>query len=538
MKGDAPAQDNRQAESTSARSHPEVRKLRHELHGSITHILGFSEIWVEELQDLEDARIKKGFDLITHTARQMMAQINENLPAAKAEPTLAQVSSLQRQLAEKGGEIVETAEQLGCDPRSLVNETLKSDLIRISESARHIQDLASKAFSAFLVPGEAATPIAGMAGEEFRSGQTEFIARATGPREGVILVVDDQEVNREILSRRLSRLGYAVHLAESGQRALDVIAEKSVDLILLDILMPGLDGIEILSRLKADFRTQHIPVIMLSSADQIDTVVRCIQLGADDFLPKPFNPILLMARIESSLSKKRMRDQESAFLQRLQAEQDTSERLLLNILPQPVAARLKQGESTIADSFSEATVLFSDFVEFTKLSTGIPPKVLVGRLNEIFSSFDQLCEHHGLEKIKMIGDAYMAVAGVPTPRSDHAAAAADLALAMQAAAMQFRAGDGPTFRLRIGLNTGPVIAGVIGTKKFAYDLWGDTVNIASRMEEHAPSGGILVTDSTYQRLKEDYSFKPGRVIKVKGKGEVMTYLLLRRLDRESPRPKA
>jgi class 3 adenylate cyclase len=203
---------------------------------------------------------------------------------------------------------------------------------------------------------------------------------------------------------------------------------------------------------------------------------------------------------------------------------------LLNILPQPVAARLKQGESTIADSFSDVTVLFSDFVDFTKLSTGIPPKVLVGRLNEIFSAFDELCERHGLEKIKMIGDAYMAVAGVPTPRSDHAAAAADLALAMQAAAAQFAAGDGPTFRLRIGLNSGPVIAGVIGTKKFAYDLWGDTVNIASRMEEHAPTGGVLVTDSTYQRLKEDYSFKPARVIKVKGKGEVLTYLLLGRLD--------
>src|SRR5439155_13998007 len=178
------------------------------------------------------------------------------------------------------------------------------------------------------------------------------------------------------LSRRLSRLGYSVQLAASGQGALDAVRTNPMDLILLDILMPGVDGIEVLHRLKADPRTQHIPVIMLSSADEIDTVVRCIHLGADDFLPKPFNATLLIARIESSLSKKRLRDRETAFLQRLQAEQDTSERLLLNILPGPVAERLKQGEKIIADSFAEVTVLFSDFVDFTNFSTGVPPKVL------------------------------------------------------------------------------------------------------------------------------------------------------------------
>jgi len=265
---------------------------------------------------------------------------------------------------------------------------------------------------------------------------------------------------------------------------------------------------------------------MLSSADEIDTVVRCIHLGADDFLPKPFNATLLIARIESSLSKKRLRDRETAFLQRLQAEQDTSERLLLNILPRPIADRLKQGETIIADSFAEVTVLFTDFVAFTKLSSSVPPKVLVGRLNDIFSTFDQLCEQHGLEKIKMIGDAYMAVGGLPTPRADHAEAAADLALAMQREVTRFNTGNGQPFRMRVGLNTGPVVAGVIGTRKFAYDLWGDTVNLANRMEAHAPTGGILVTAATYERLRARYTFKPGRVIRVKGKGQVLTYRLL------------
>jgi len=342
--------------------------------------------------------------------------------------------------------------------------------------------------------------------------------------------VDDHEVNRELLSRRLSRLGYSVQVAENGQQALETVAQSPVDLILLDILMPGLDGIEVLQRLKGEPRTRHIPVVMLSSADEIDTVVRCIHLGADDFLPKPFNATLLLARIESSLSKKHLRDQETAFLKQLQAEQDTSERLLLNILPRPIAERLKQGEKIIADSFPEVTVLFSDFVDFTSLSTGIPPKTLVGQLNEIFSAFDHLCERHGLEKIKMIGDAYMAVGGVPMPLSGHAEAAADLALAMQKETARFLAGNGRPFRLRIGLNSGPVIAGVIGAKKFAYDLWGDTVNLASRMETHAPPGGILATTSTYNLLQKAYSFQPGRVIRVKGKGEVLSYLLVGKKD--------
>jgi len=175
-------------------------------------------------------------------------------------------------------------------------------------------------------------------------------------------------------------------------------------------------------------------------------------------------------------------------------------------------------------------VLFSDFVGFTKIAAGIPPKELVGRLNEIFSAFDDLCERHGLEKIKMIGDAYMAVGGLPTPREDHARAAADLALAMQTEAARLAAGYEQPFRMRIGLNTGPVVAGVIGARKFAYDLWGDTVNLASRMESHAPSGGILVAATTYQLLRGQYSFQPSRVIRVKGKGEVLSYQLLGRRD--------
>jgi class 3 adenylate cyclase/CheY-like chemotaxis protein len=478
-------------------------------------------------------KLRPELELIRQLATQMISRTNETLDAAKIEAGRSDLRALQSQLVDDCGRITAATSALARKSRKLKDESFKSDLARITVAARQTQELARSALTAL----SDATP-AGAAGisppanplTSLLLARAEVPAAPPVPHEGSILVVDDLEENRELLARRLSRLGYSVQAVESGERALETVAANPVDLILLDILMPGLDGIEVLRRLKADPTTRHIPVVMLSSADQVDTVVGCIKLGADDFLPKPFNATLLMARIESSLSKKRFRDQETAFVKRLQIEQDTSERLLLNILPQPIAQRLKEGQKTIADSYPDVTVLFSDFVDFTRLSTGISPGVLVGRLNAVFSAFDQLCEKHGLEKIKTIGDAYMVVGGAPTPRADHAQAVANLALDMQREVARSAEASGHPFRMRIGMNTGPVVAGVIGTKKFAYDLWGDTVNLASRMENHAPPGGILVTALTYERLREHYSFKPGRIIRVKGHGKVLSYLLLEKLS--------
>jgi len=237
----------------------------------------------------------------------------------------------------------------------------------------------------------------------------------------------------------------------------------------------------------------------------------------------------------------------------LQAEKEKSERLLLNMLPSSIAERLKQDMglraeikidrlsqtvdteplsevysdgiiAPIAENFASATVLFGDIVDFTTLSTLISPTELVGLLNGIFSVFDRLAELHGLEKIKTIGDAYMVVGGIPNPRSDHAAAIANMALDMQVELARFRIKNRPIL-MRIGINTGPVIAGVIGTKKFIYDLWGDTVNIANRMESMGVAKAIQVSQSTYDQLKDHYNLEQRGMIQVKGKGEMMTYLL-------------
>ncbi|MEZ2302940.1 MAG: adenylate/guanylate cyclase domain-containing protein [Microcoleus sp.] len=210
----------------------------------------------------------------------------------------------------------------------------------------------------------------------------------------------------------------------------------------------------------------------------------------------------------------------------LREEQEKSEKLLLNILPKPIAERLKRNETTIAEYFPEVTVLFADIVGFTHLSTLMNPIDLVELLNQIFSSFDMICERLGLEKIKTIGDAYMVVGGLPEPRADHAEAIAQMALDMQTEIARFNAQNNKYFSIRIGIHSGPVVAGVIGIKKFIYDLWGDTVNIASRMESHGLPWRIQVSEATYNLLKHKYLFERRETIHVKGKGEMTTYLLI------------
>ncbi|MEG4028308.1 MULTISPECIES: adenylate/guanylate cyclase domain-containing protein [unclassified Microcoleus] len=210
----------------------------------------------------------------------------------------------------------------------------------------------------------------------------------------------------------------------------------------------------------------------------------------------------------------------------LKVQQEQSEKLLLNILPKPIAERLKAEQSTIADSFAQVSVLFADIVGFTELSARMSPTELVKRLNVIFSHFDQLAEKYGVEKIKTIGDAYMVVGGLPTPRDDHAEAIAQMALGMQAKIAKLCAETGEKLAIRVGINSGPVVAGVIGVSKFTYDLWGDTVNVAARMEATGFAGSIQVTDVTYELLKDKYLFERRGVIPVKGKGNMMTYWLL------------
>jgi len=223
----------------------------------------------------------------------------------------------------------------------------------------------------------------------------------------------------------------------------------------------------------------------------------------------------------------------------LDAERSRSETLLLNVLPRRIADRLKKAPGVvIADRFASTTVLFSDIVGFTQMSTQLPADELVQRLDEIFTRFDELADQLGLEKIKTIGDAYMVCGGVPLARPDHAEAVCEMAIRMRDCVDEIAAELGTDLRVRIGVHTGPVIAGVIGKKKFIYDVWGDTVNTASRMESHGVPRAIHVSDATFEATKETFEFESRGTIAVKGKGDMQTYLLLRRKPLETERSAA
>jgi adenylate cyclase len=365
----------------------------------------------------------------------------------------------------------------------------------------------------------------GAIGELMRSIQPATPKSRPQAQSGRILVVDDTEANRNLLSRRLSRNGHAVDTVESGVLALQAAAKSQYDLILLDLMMPGMNGFEVLTRLKADPAVQHIPVMMISALDEIASIVTCIEAGAEDYIPKPFDPTLLNARIEASLERKRLRDREQAFVNQLKVEKQKTESLLLNILPEMIIRRIRQGEVGIADRFTEATILFSDLVGFTGLSSRCSPSRVVEILNSLFSAFDALAQRLELEKIKTIGDAYMVAGGLPKHNADHAIAVARMALGMIDIVQETGKGFGERLELRIGIHSGEVVAGLIGKHRSIYDVWGDTVNTASRLESSGLPNRIQISDSTFHKLKDTFSCELRGPVDIKGKGMMVTYFL-------------
>ncbi len=465
-------------------------QIRHDLRTPINAILGYGEMSLEELEDMGDETHPEAcVDLqkILNSARRLLTLISdlsylppkmEPSPPKKPEPELKSSNT------QKEPEV-----------HTIPNPAPKVDLVKPPPASSLNIDVQSGEFQVDLA------------------------------RKQSLLVVDDKDNNRDLLSRRLKKQGFEVEEAENGQQALQMIGGKNFDLVLLDIIMPEMNGYQVLEILKADQELSRIPVIMISALDEIESVVRCIEMGAEDYLQKPFNQVILNAKISATLDRKRLRDRERDFLKKIQDEQERSEKLLLNILPQPIAERLKKGESTIADSFPDVTVLFSDLVGFTELSTGISASDLVEKLNQIFLAFDRLTEKHGLEKIKTIGDAYMLVGGAPTARPDHAEIVADMAIEMLEEIHLLNEKNHEYFKIRVGIHTGPIVAGIIGKKKFIYDLWGDTVNIASRMESQGIPDRVQVSESTYQRIKDKFILEHRGPIEVKGKGKMVTYLL-------------
>jgi adenylate cyclase len=353
-------------------------------------------------------------------------------------------------------------------------------------------------------------------------------ARASPAGYGRILLVDDNDAIRDLTRERLEHEGHSVAVMSDGRAAIHRAEAGEFDLILVDLIMPGMNGFEFLVELKSRDATRGIPVIMVSSLSDLGCTAGCIEAGAEDFLLKPVSRIILQARTAAAIEKSRLRKSERDIVASINEDKEKSQKLLRNMLPEFVVRRLNGGEHPVAERIQDATVLFSDIVGFTSLSKTLEPKTLVALLNAFVTAVDRRARELGVEKIKTIGDAYMAVAGLAAYREDHAATAARLAFSMREIISDVAKTFQQKLQIRIGLHTGSVMAGVIGTEKYAYDVWGDTVNMAHRMESHGIADAIHLSHACRQQLPSTFIVETRTPpILVDDKWEMLTYLLLR-----------
>ena len=361
-----------------------------------------------------------------------------------------------------------------------------------------------------------------------------------------ILAVDDEPVNLQVLENHLSIQNYHVTQASNGLKALEIIekSEEPFDIVLLDVMMPKMSGYEVCRKVREKNPLVELPILMLTAKNQPKDIVEGFDAGANDYLTKPFSKIELLSRIKTHVllkltsenlqtANEKLKEYNATLEQKIEERTQEINALLLNILPEEVAGELKQNGTAPVKYYSMSSVLFTDFKGFTEHASEIDGRELVENLNEYFAGFDEIMEKYNLEKIKTIGDAYMAAGGIPQPNLTNPIDAVLAGLAIQSYVREKRAerernGEKKQcWDVRLGINTGEVIAGVIGKKKFAYDVWGDTVNTAARMESGGAVGEVNISQNTYELVKDYFEVESRGKINAKGKGEVEMYFVKR-----------
>jgi adenylate cyclase len=420
-------------DNESARLHNALRAhLRQDFVAPAAAIVGFADIVIEDAEQAGLVDYRADLDRIRSAGLSLQALLDEVLRQGSAAADIGSYRTrLRHDLRTPINAIKGYGEMIVEDARDCGHDSLLPDLEKLLTAA---DGMLARIDALVAFSGETsldhAQPSFAEAARVLDALRVSQPAVALQTIAGQILVIDDNESNRDLLARQLARDGHAVETVASGREGLALVRERAFDLILLDVLMPEMSGYEVLATLKRDSQTAEIPVIMISALDEMDSIVRCIEAGAVDYLPKPFAPALLRARIRSSLENKLLRDRERAMMQEIRLAKERNESLLLSILPRAVVDRINGGAAMVADHIPEATIVFADIVNFTPFSGKLSPADVVGVLNRIFSAFDRLVDQHKAEKIKTIGDGYMVAVGIPEPCDDHVAIAARLSLTM------------------------------------------------------------------------------------------------------------
>ena len=508
-----------------------VSKARHNLKNPVNAILGFSEMLIEDCEDEGYNTLIPDLNKIHNSGTEILKIIEESFSDTNLEVSGDKISEIASKLEVSLripiNTVIGYSEMLKEDIEDINLDTFSDDLDKIIKSGKALIKEINHVISF--------DPTEFVQKEDQSISAIKSVLSSIQPIDkdeesdittGSILVVDDNKNNTTLLQKRLMKIGNRVQIANDGVEALKVVESVQLDLILLDIIMPNMNGYEVLEFLKKDKRYHEIPIIMLSSMDDLTSIYRCIELGADDYVTKPFDKTILEARISACIEKKYLRDKEKELLVEISKEKEKSEKLLLNILPKNIATRLKAGESVIADKHNEVSILFADIVDFTPQSKNLNPTELVSLLNTIFSNFDDLSIKFGIEKIKTIGDNYFSVSGLNEDSKIAAKNLIDMAIEMLASIKKINDNSKlMNLGIRIGVHSGPVVAGVIGKNKFAYDLWGASVNMASRMESSGTKNKIQISKETYNIVNEYFEFEKREKVKVKGIGFTDTYFI-------------
>ncbi|MDW4498513.1 adenylate/guanylate cyclase domain-containing protein [Sulfitobacter sp. D35] len=500
-------------------------RIAQRLAGPAETILGYQALIVDTLGASEAGDALEDAEVVLKAARALNDKIARLVdPEADLDPSDLEDATLRHDLRTPVNAILGYSELILEEQGDAIDATVRSDIETVVTACGHVLEQIDGLVGFSRGSAEA------LAADAADAGIAEALARtlsdevAAGPGiSGRILVIDDVEANRELLRRHLTTRGHSVTTAASAREALKLLKASNYELALVDILMPDMNGIELLATLKSNPLWREMAVVMVSGLKDVQAIVKCIKAGAADYLPKPVDPVLLHARVESCLETVRWRERERRFVEKIAYEKSRADGLLLSMLPATIIERVGRGETVIADRFEAASIIFADIVDFTPLVARTDPTTLVGHLHALFSQIDELADRHGVEKIKTIGDAYMAVVGVPEAREDHA----DRAIAFGRALLGLQSeifGASEPLRIRVGVSSGPVIAGLIGRKRFVYDVWGETVNLASRLEASGEAGRIHTSTATIEALSATPQSTRQQTA-IKGVGRIETFLI-------------